>query len=151
MNFDRNITAAVPSRIEEITAGLVHLKSDYDKLEEASARLCNVSQPDAGFSENIYLQWAMQERLLEIDVLEEALSVCEPRNAREVLMITAVSYYRMHPINQEAEDIFHADCRVIWRTLGRIIPALEKLADVTVKELGLESYFCPSRSRRREG
>jgi hypothetical protein len=144
MNFDRNITAAVPSRIEEITAGLVHLKNDCDSLEEASARLRE--QPDAGFGENIYLQRAMQERWLEIDVLEEALSICEPQNAREVLIMTAVSYHRMDLINPEVGDIFQADCRVIRRTLGRIIPALEKLAGVTLSEIGLDSYFTPMRS-----
>jgi hypothetical protein len=76
----------------------------------------------------------------EGDLLELMLSICEPQTLRDVLVMLSVAGYRLSAI-ETGEDSAKDDILVLCRTLDHAIPLLEKLADVTLAELRLESYF----------
>jgi hypothetical protein len=73
------------------------------------------------------------------------LSICEPQTLRDVLVMLSIAGYRLSAIDTN-EESYNDDIRVLDRTLSRTIPLLEKLAGVTLAELGLESYFGRDRS-----
>jgi len=83
----------------------------------------------------------------EREILETALSAEKPESAAEALIVTACCAYRLDlikaAISEGGDDQDDTDRRIVEDTLARVIPALEKLAGVTIQELGLESYFSP--------
>jgi len=147
MNFNNMATgktaAAARGWIDEITARIAQLKADYDKLDDASTRLSNLTRTageQIGGSELIYLEREMTKLEREEAILEEMLSICEPQTLRDVLVMLSVAGYRLSAIDPNEESSKN-DIRVLDRTLSRTITLLEKLAGVTLAELGLESYF----------
>jgi len=139
----RKMTAAARGWIDEISARIAQLKADYDKLDDASIRLSNLTwtaEEQIGGSELIYLEREMTKLEREEAILEEMLSICEPQTLRDVLVMLSVAGYRLSAIDPNEESSKN-DIRVLDRTLSRTITLLEKLAGVTLAELGLESYF----------
>ncbi len=152
MNFDRITTrktsAAGLSWIDEIIARIAEIKADYDKLDEASTRLSNLNwtaRESIGGSELVYLEREMTELDREEAILEQMLSISDPQTLRDVLVMLSVAGYRLSAIDTNEENS-KVDTHVLDRTFSRIIPLLEKLAGITLAELGLESYFGPGRS-----
>jgi hypothetical protein len=156
-DISRNLakkTLAEPAKfnqIEVIAARIAQLKAEYDRIDGVSTRLSQVKDQSIGISENIYLEKKMTQIEKDLVILEEALSLCEPSNARELLIVLAVSSYRLDSVKGcdpgDTKNMFERDCDVLERTLDNAIDALEKLAGVTLKELGLETYSGAGRPR----
>jgi len=152
MNIDNfaasKTAAAAPRCIDEITARIAQIKADYDKLDEASIRLSNLRRTAGapiGGSELIYLEREMTKLEREEATLEQMLSLCEPQTLRDVLVMLCVAGYRLSAIETNEENSKDGIC-VLGRTLDRTISLLEKLAGVTLAELGLENYYGRDRS-----
>ncbi len=147
MNFDNiatgKLAAAAPGWVGEITTRIAQIKADYDKLDEVSTGLSNLTRTageQIGSSELIYLEREMTKLEREEAILEQVLSICEPQTLRDVLVMLAVAGYRLSAMDAN-EKVSRDDIRVLDCTFSRIIPLLEKLAGVSLAELGLESYF----------
>jgi hypothetical protein len=152
MHFDRfagsKTVATAPGLIDEIATRIARLKADYEKLDDASIRLSNLSSAAGeriGGSELIYLEQKMIKLERQEVILEEMLSICEPQTLRDVLVMLSIAGYRLSAIDA-SEESSKNDIRVLGRTFDRAIPMLEKLAGVTLADLGLESYFGRERS-----
>jgi hypothetical protein len=140
MNFDRTpptavATVAAPNWIEELGAKIADLNAEVNKLSRIEWG------PGSPLAER---EKALAE---EIHAVEEMLSTCKPCTARDILIMAAVGLQRLDFIRdanvENGQKDFERDCALIQRTAGRIIPALEKQAAVTLVELGLDGYFSP--------
>jgi hypothetical protein len=142
------IAAAAPGCIDEITTRLAQIKADYDKLDEASIRLSNLSRSagqHVGGIELVYLEREMTKIEREEAALEQMLSLSEPRTLRDVLVMLSVAGGQLSEL-ETGEESYGESIRLLGCTLDRIIPLLETIAGVTLTELGLESYFGRDRS-----
>jgi len=144
MNFDRFSPAAIaaaaaPNWVEEIGAKIAKLKEECEKLDAARAGL------DGGMTE-AQIDNRLRALLDELEIAEAMLSTCEPMSAKDILIMAAVGFCKIDCISDadvadNQKDDFERDCALVKRTAERIIPAIEKLAGVTVAELGLSDYF----------
>jgi hypothetical protein len=136
------------SRIEETGARLVELKTQYNDLDRASYAARHLRNEK--YSAASHIKIAMDAAHHEQYTLEQALSVAKPESLVDVLITIAVSLWRLDAIkggvSEGQEDDFETDRGIVENTLERAIPVLEKHAGVTLSELGLDSYFTPSKS-----
>ncbi len=136
------------SRIEEIAARLAELERDRNELDVISVKLRNSpSGPMREFDrrKSSAIENEMKRILREIWILEEMLSISKPQTASEILITTAVASYRVDALKftdiEKGQPAYEKDCAILESTFSYSIPALEQLAGVTLKELGLECYF----------
>jgi hypothetical protein len=137
------------SRIEETAARLAELKRQGNALETASYTASRLPKHRAKYCPEAHIKIASDAAYHEQCVIEEALSVTKPESLVDVLITLTVSLWRLDSIKfaaTEDKENFETDRGIVENTLERAIPVLEKRTGVTLAELGLDSYFTPSKS-----
>lgn len=137
--------ASLPSRIEDIGARLAELRRQYHALEKAKwaiGRLPEDTERRSEYDHASYLQSAMDDNDREKQILEKALSLGRPASVRDALIMLVPCIYRLDLWRGGAED--DGDSALVEKTLNQVVQVLEKLAGVTVEDLGFEEYFLRS-------